>query len=116
MSALDLLDDGLLLADGADAVPEGKCHACGARAGRVPCRACGKATCASDLWTMFALCRLCVPEERMARWHLRGEVDAENWLTAGPAKAPAEGATAAAAQQDPDGAQPAAERPAGGLP
>jgi hypothetical protein len=84
--SIDLLQDGLLDLAGPPTVPEGTCHVCRSRPGRLACRACDRATCADDLWTMFALCRSCVPDDQMQRWHVRGEIDPENWLAG--AKAP----------------------------
>jgi hypothetical protein len=96
---------------------EGTCHLCRDRPFRMRCRACGKGTCAADLWTMFALCRACVPEDQMSRWHLRGVVDGENWL-AGPSGAD-EAIAAGAPSGDPAervGARPATGHGAPGGP
>ena len=77
---IDLLDDGLVDLGTPAPLPPGICHVCRIRPGRLACRSCGRTTCADDLWTMFALCRSCVPEDQMQRWHVRGEVDEANWL------------------------------------
>lgn len=89
MVAADLLDDAGLLDVGpapppAEPLSPGVCPLCRARPARQPCRACGQAVCADDLWVMLGLCRSCASDRDVARWHGRGRVDGRNWLEEAP--------------------------------
>jgi hypothetical protein len=82
---MDLLDDPALLALGGQAVAGAPgsappCHVCLVRPGRSQCRACGKRSCAADTWVMFSLCKACVGEKDLERWHRAPQPAGKNWL------------------------------------